>query len=69
MPTPHRSLHPRNAVRPIFGFWSQWTLDVLGGYPSLHAEHWIDAETGLSLGYGKRRSRSDPESLKPLVDH
>jgi len=43
--------------------------DFRGWYPSLRAEHWIDPQTSLSLGYGKRLSRPDPASLNPFVDH
>ena len=43
--------------------------DFRGWYPSLRAEHWIDSQASLSLGYGKRLSRPDPEWLNPFIDH
>jgi outer membrane receptor for ferrienterochelin and colicin len=43
--------------------------DFSGLYPSLRAEHWLDAKTSLSLGYSRRVSRPDPESLNPFIDY
>ncbi|MCV2365901.1 TonB-dependent receptor [Paucibacter sp. DJ1R-11] len=40
-----------------------------GVYPSLRLEHSLSEQESLTLGYGRRLSRPDPESLNPLIDH